>query len=50
VWSPDYTVLIEPSTLEVYQNVYQELMVGITTPEEGARKIDRAYQMYLDSQ
>jgi raffinose/stachyose/melibiose transport system substrate-binding protein len=49
VWTPDYTVLIEPSTLEVYQNVYQELMVGTTTPEQGARKIDAAYQMYLET-
>jgi raffinose/stachyose/melibiose transport system substrate-binding protein len=49
VWTPDYTVLIEPSTLEVYQNVYQELMVGTTTPEQGAKKIDAAYQMYLET-
>lgn len=48
-WTPDYTVLTEPTTLEVYQNVYQELMVGTITPEEGAKKIDDAYQMYIDS-
>lgn len=48
-WTPDYTVLIEPSTLEVYQNVYQEIMVGTTTPEQGARKINAAYEMYLET-
>lgn len=48
-WTPDYTVLIEPTTLEVYQNVYQELMIGAITPEEGAKKIDDAYQSYIDT-
>lgn len=48
-WTPDYTVLTEASTLEVYQNMYQELLVGMVTPEEAAKQIDEAYQMYLDT-
>lgn len=44
---PDYFVLMEPAPLEAFGNVVQEIVIGATAPEEGAKKIDEAYETYV---
>jgi raffinose/stachyose/melibiose transport system substrate-binding protein len=41
---PDYFVLLEPAVLEAYGNVVQEIVEGSITPEDGAKKIEDAYE------
>lgn len=47
VFCPDYYVLMEPSPLEEFGNVIQEIMIGSTTPEDGAKRVDDAYEQYV---
>lgn len=44
---PDYYVLMESAPLETYGAVIQEIMIGTTTPEDGAKRIDDAYEQYV---
>lgn len=47
VAAADYFVLLPPAVLEVYGNVCQELAIGAVTPQEGAKKIQNAYERYV---
>lgn len=47
VFCPDYYVLMESAPLETFGAVVQEIMIGTTTPEEGAQRIDDAYEQYV---
>lgn len=38
---------MESAPLETYGAVIQEIMIGTTTPEDGAKRIDDAYEQYV---